>query len=306
MENLGRGTTMLRVSRSLLGRVRYAFPPKEEQNQIVSFLDHETSKIDSLIDEQENLIQLLTEKSEALITNAVTKGLNPSAKMKNSGVDSLGQIPEDWEISRFCYETWVRARLGWKGLKADEYVDEGYIFLATPNIKESDIDFENVNYISPERYEESPEIKLAVGDVLLAKDGSTLGTVNLVRNLPKPATVNSSIAVITPNERLNSEYLLYVFKSSYLKNIIQLLKGGMGVPHLFQGDINKIYLPIPPIAEQKAIVHHLNPLLSELENLMSLARSSIDLLKERRSAVITAAVIGQIDVRAAINKWEAE
>lgn len=271
-------------------------PPLNEQKIIASFLESETSKIDTLVTEQEKLIELLKEKRQAIISHAVTKGLDPKVKMKDSGVDWLGETPEHWYISRFCYETWVRARLGWKGLKADEYVDEGYIFLATPNIKDSEIDFTNVNYISLERYEESPEIMLAEGDILLTKDGSTLGTVNLVRKLPKPATVNSSIAVITPKKNLNSEFLLYVLKSSYIENIIQLLKGGMGVPHLFQGDINKIYIPIPPIEEQIAIVKFLNPYTNNLEKLIALSKNQIRLLTEWRSALISAAVTGQINV----------
>nr|WP_243687775.1 restriction endonuclease subunit S [Methanobacterium formicicum] len=120
--------------------------------------------------------------------------------MKDSGVEWIGEIPESWEIGRMGADCTVKARLGWRGLKASEYVNEGYIFLSTPNIKNNEIDFENVNYITPERYFESPEIMLDVGDVLLAKDGSTLGISNVVRYLPVPATVNSSIAVIKPKK----------------------------------------------------------------------------------------------------------
>jgi len=105
--------------------------------------------------------------------------------------------------------------LGWKGLKAEEYVDDGFAFLSTPNIKGASIDFDNVNFINEYRYDESPEIKLRVDDVLLAKDGSTLGIVNIVRSLPRPTTVNSSIAVITPNQSLNGIFLYYLFQSSY-------------------------------------------------------------------------------------------
>ena len=126
---------------------------------------------------------------------------------KPSGVEWLGDVPEHWAISRLGFESWVRARLGWKGLKAEEYVDNGFAFLSTPNIKGLTIDFENVNFINQERFDESPEIKIREGDVLLAKDGSTLGTVNVVRQLPRPTTVNSSIAVITPNQSLDGVFL---------------------------------------------------------------------------------------------------
>src|ERR1700683_1452248 len=143
-------------------------------------------------------------------------------------VEGRLEIPTSWQLSRLGYETWVRARLGWKGLKAEEYVEQGYTLLATPNIKGREIDFENVNYITRDRYDESPEIKLRVGDVLVAKDGSTLGTVNVVRTLPAEATVNSSIAVITPSARLQSHYLFYLFQSAYIEQTIAMVKGGMG------------------------------------------------------------------------------
>lgn len=211
-------------------------------------------------------------------------------RYKDSGVEWLGEVPEEWDVSRLGFESWVRARLGWKGLKAEEYVDSGFAFIATPNIKGIEIDFENVNFISEYRYEESPEIKLRVGDVLLAKDGSTLGTVNVIRYLPRPTTVNSSIAVITPNEHLLGTFLFYLFQSNYLVNTIQQIKGGMGVPHLFQADLNKFYLPLPPIFEQKPIVTFLDHETSRINDLMSEQERLITLLKGKKQALISQAV----------------
>jgi type I restriction enzyme S subunit len=100
------------------------------------------------------------------------------------------RLPPGWTRTRLDRVATVNARIGWRALTASEYEDEGYTFLATPNIKGSDIDFDNVNYISEYRYEESPELKLRVGDVLLAKDGNTLGITNVVTTLLRPTTVN--------------------------------------------------------------------------------------------------------------------
>ncbi len=211
-------------------------------------------------------------------------------KYKDSGVEWLGEIPADWVVSRIGFEAWVRARLGWKGLKAEEYVDEGYIFLSTPNIKDREIDFENVNYINNERYAESPEIQLRIGDVLLAKDGSTLGTVNIVRKLPKPATVNSSIAVITPYKRLYGFFLKFLLDSGYMKAVIQLFRGGMGVPHLFQEDINKFYIPIPELRTQKCIATFLDTETAKIDGLIKDYEELIALLQEKRQALISHAV----------------
>lgn len=260
-----------------------------------------------MVAKKKALIEKLKEQRTAIISSAVTKGLPPEVAphyglaphscFKPSGVDWLGDIPMGWKSSRLGYETWVRARLGWKGLKADEYVDEGFIFLATPNIKSRDIDFVNVNYITQERYDESPEIKLKQGDVLLAKDGSTLGTVNIVRFLPDEATVNSSIAVITPYKGLDGVYLMYLFLSKLMINTIQRVKGGMGVPHLFQSDLNKFYIPLPPFHEQQAIAAYLDEQTTKIDNLIAKVEQAIRTLQEYRSALITAAVTGKIDVR---------
>jgi type I restriction enzyme S subunit len=219
----------------------------------------------------------------------------PYPAYKDSGVEWLGPIPHEWKVSRLGFEAWVRARLGWKGLKSDEYVDDGYAFLSTPDIKGNSIDFTDVNFITESRYEESPEIKIKVGDVLLAKDGSTLGTVNVVRNLPRPATVNSSIAVITPYERMHPLYLLYLFKCSYLESTVQVLKGGMGVPHLFQWDINKFKIPLPSFLEQSSIAAHLDYETAHIDALIEKKTRFIELLREKRQALITHAVTKGLD-----------
>jgi len=220
---------------------------------------------------------------------------------KDSGVEWLGEVPEDWDISRLGFVAWVRARLGWKGLKAEEYVDDGFAFLSTPNLKGDEIDFENVNFIDQYRFDESPEIKLRVGDVLLAKDGSTLGTVNVVRALPRPTTVNSSIAVITPNSRLGGVYLYYLFESSFMEHTIQRIKGGMGVPHLFQADLNKFYLPLPSQNEQIRIAAFLDRETAKIDGLVREQTRLIELLKEKRKAVIFHAVTKGLNPLASMN-----
>ena len=272
-------------------------PSYDEAYKIANFLDHETAKIDTLIAKQEKLIELSKEKRQAVISHAVTRGLNPDARMKYSGVEWLGEIPEHWGRSRLGFEYSVKARLGWKGLKADEYVPEGYIFLATPNIKGSDIDFTNVNYITKQRYDESPEIMLQVNDLLVTKDGSTTGTTNLVRELPAPATVNSSIAVIRSRTNLNAEYLYYSFISTYTQNVIKRMQGGMGVPHLFQADLRWFHLLIPPENERQAITSYLQEKTEKCDRLIKQAFRAIKLMKERKTALISAAVTGKIDVR---------
>lgn len=223
----------------------------------------------------------------------------------DSGIARLGEIPSHWGLSRFCYETWVRARLGWKGLKAEEYVEDGYVFLATPNIKGAVIDFENVNYITQERYDESPEIKLRLNDVLLSKDGSTLGTVNVVRELPREATVNSSVAVITPTKGMDGRYLMYYIKSSYIQNLVWILQDGMGVPHLFQKDINKIRLLVPPMSEQHEIADYLDRRVSEIDEVLADLARQAEMLDTYKRELIAEAVTKGLDKSAAMKDSKA-
>lgn len=273
------------------------YPTIDLQMKISKYLDAQTEAIDALIDEKSELVVLLEEKRQAMITEAVTKGLIPNMKMKDSGLEWIGEIPEHWKKTRLDFISRVKARLGWKGLKAEEYVDEGYIFLSTPNLKGRNIDFENVNYITEERYLESPEIMLEVGDVLLAKDGSTLGITNVVRDLPNKTTVNSSIAVLRPRESIDSVYFYYYLTSTYIQDTINQIKDGMGVPHLFQADIKKFPIILPPLDEQKEISQYLDEETELLESTVTLVKQQILKLKDYRQSLIYEAVTGKIDLR---------
>lgn len=177
----------------------------------------------------------------------------------------LNDLPKCWKVAPLGLTSWVRARLGWKGLKAEEYVEEGIAFLSTPDIKNREINYQKVNRITHERYSESSEIALRVGDVLLTKDGSTIGVVHLVRTLPEPTTVNGSIAVITPSERWESLFLGYVLESSWAQALMSRLQDGMGVPHLFQRDIKRLRLPLPPLETQQRIADYLDRETAEID-----------------------------------------
>ena len=173
-------------------------------------------------------------------------------------------LPNNWESVRLADHTTVKARLGWKGLKAEEYVEDGYIFLATPNLKANQIDFDNVNYITKWRYDESPEIQLHVGDVLIVKDGSTLGISNFVRHLPSPTSVNGSIAVVRTRSSLYPEFLYHLVNGDAFQQLIALKKAGLGVPHLFQADLREFFVPLPPLPQQRKIAR----ILTTLDNLI--------------------------------------
>lgn len=275
----------------------FPFPCLSEQDAIVSYLDAATSKIVEAIVQQQKMIDLLNERKQIIINNAVTKGLNPNAPMKDSGIDWIGQIPSHWETIRMGYCSWIRARLGWKGLKANEYVDNGYAFLSAFNIQNNQLVWEPLNYITKYRYDESPEIKLRVGDILLVKDGAGIGKCARVDSLPMgEATANGSLAFISPDERIHYRFLYYFIISNCFNKYTELLINGMGVPHFTQGEMKKVKVPLPPIEEQISISDSLDNEIDNINKAIIHYQNQISLLQERKQIIINDVVTGKVKV----------
>ncbi|MBZ5625110.1 MAG: restriction endonuclease subunit S [Acidobacteriia bacterium] len=215
-------------------------------------------------------------------------------------IEWVDALPRTWDAKRLGSVATVKARLGWKGLKAEEYVDNGFIFLSTPNLKGRDIDFENVNYITRERYEESPDIMLREGDVLMVKDGATLGIIALVKSLPAPATVNGSSAVIRTTGECSSGFLFHWLSSRGIQQLIEKMKGGMGVPHLFQSDLRRFPVAVPPHVDQRRIVEFLDERTVKIDRLIALRRRQMELLREQKAAVIQQTVTRGLDPRVSL------
>lgn len=277
--------------------IKVAMPSFEEQKNISSYLDAATSKIDKAIAMQQKMIDLLNERKQIIIQNAVTKGLDENVEMKDSGDRWIGLFPSSWTTRRLNFSSWIRARLGWKGLKASEYVDNGYPFLSAFNIVNDKIKWENLNFINKYRYDESPEIKLSVGDILLVKDGAGIGKCARIDELPcGESTANGSLAVITANYFVDYRYLYYFMISKSFKDHTELLINSMGVPHFTQGEMKKIVIPIPPKSEQQAIVSYLDKQMQKFDSVISNCQRQITLLQERKQIIINEVVTGKVKV----------
>ncbi|MDD7625670.1 MAG: restriction endonuclease subunit S [Butyricicoccus sp.] len=277
-----------------LANLEYTIPPLSEQQAIADYLDETCSKIDEIIAEAKASIDEYKELKQSVIFEAVTKGLDKNVEMKDSGVEGMGFIPAKWPVVRFMKVNYVRARLGWKGLKAEEYVDVGYPFLAAYHIVNGHLCWENLNCITKERYDESPEIKLSIGDLVLVKDGAGIGKCARIDDMPLgEATVNSSLSVITPNKLLDYRYEYYYFMSPLFQNIIARLKNGMGVPHLTQESMKDIYLPLPSKNEQQAIADYLDNKMIGLDSLIAEKESLINDLEAYKKSLIYEVVTGK-------------
>lgn len=220
-------------------------------------------------------------------------------KMKDSGIEWINYIPNDWTVTRIGYESWVRARLGWKGLKAEEYVSEGYIFLSAFNIINDKLSWEKLNFINQQRYDESPEIKLKRGDVLLVKDGAGIGKCARIDDLPLgAATTNSSLAVISTSSSLLYRYLYYYLISPIFQNYISRLLNGMGVPHLTQENLKNIKIPLPQFKEQVKIADFLDAKCADIDQIRADIDKQIEILTDYKKSIITEAVTKGLDPKA--------
>ena len=289
------GSAQRVLNMSDLSAFQIAIPSIPEQTAIATFLDRETAKIDTLIAEQEKLIALLAEKRQATISHAVTKGLNPDAPMKDSGVEWLGEVPAHWEIShlkRLC-------SLITDGAHVSPETDGGvFHFVSTKDLLGDGIDFDGSLLTTHASYEYLVKngCKPQLGDVLFSKDG-TIGRTVVVRER-KEFVVASSLIIIRPNSALlKSDFLNFLCKSSVVSRQVDGFVKGAGLPRLSIQNLLKVIGVFPPLPEQAVIASFLEAETARFDALTAEATRAITLLKERRTALISAAVTGKIDVR---------
>jgi type I restriction enzyme S subunit len=274
------------------------FPPVLEQTQIARFLDHETAKIDALIREQERLIELLQEKRQAVISHAVTKGLDPDVPMKDSGVEWLGAVPEHWEIRKLSTIT-DKITNGYVGPTRGLFVDDGVRYLQSLHIKNNEIRFNQPYFVQPEWSEQHSKSILREGDVLVVQTGD-IGQSAVVTKEFSGSNCHALIVVSPVRKVLNGTYLSWVLNSPYGKHTLLSIQTGALHPHLNCGYVKDVWIPLPPVDEQRRIIEYLQAELASFQSLANEASAVAKILEERRSALISAAVTGKIDVR----KWQ--
>jgi type I restriction enzyme, S subunit len=292
------GVSYPAINASDVAKISLNLPGSSEQLAIATFLDHETTKIDALIAEQQRLIELLQEKRQAVISHAVTKGLNPHAPMKDSGVEWLGEVPEHWSTTALKRIVSVCGRIGFRGYTTEDLVPEGEgaLVLGGANLtSEGRLDLSKQTFISWHKYEESPEIKVTINDLVIGQRG-TCGKVVMIDHDIGPATINPSL-VLLRRPTVDSEFLCYWLMGELVQSIFESFLNATAVPMLSQQQIGNVRVIYPPLDEQRAIVSFVTAETAGLDTLTAEAKCAIALLQERRSALIFAGVTGQIDVR---------
>ena len=291
-----KGVKVFSITQAMLRSADAWLPSLSEQAQIAHFLDHETAKIDRLIAKQEQLIALLQEKRQAVISHAVTKGLNPDATMKDSGVEWLGEVPEHWGIPKLLH---ITTKIG-DGLHSTPIYQEGtgYYFINGNNLVDGEIRIGETAKEVPESEFNNYQIALDKTTVLLSING-TIGKVALYNN--ESVILGKSASYMNCCPELLPSFLLNYLTTSQAKKYYDLEATGTTIFNLSLNSIRNMKVPLPEIDEQKGIVHFIAEQYSKYEALIQFSEKQNKLLKERRTALISAAVTGKIDVR----DWQA-
>ncbi len=290
------------INREIIASLRVAAPVMTEQSAIAAFLDRETFKIDALVAEQENLIALLKEKRQAVISHAVTKGLNPAAPMKDSGIEWLGEVPGHWKVGAIKY--FVLAKDG--AIKTGPFgshltsadMQSGTIKVYNQrSVIDADFDA-GENFISEKKFAELASFETFPGDLLI----TTRGTIGRAAILPENAErgiLHPCLLRLQPdNSQVDTKFLMTLIQDSDLmKTQLNYLSNATTIDVIYSCTIASVIIPVPPVSEQDAIMQFLADQTTQLDTLTTEAHRAIDLLKERRSALISAVVTGKIDVR---------
>ena len=299
-KGLGKFGTQLNLNTDTVGGIKIGCTDNEELENIVNFLDHETAKIDTLIEKQQQLIALLKEKRQAVISHAVTKGLNPDAPMKNSGVEWLGEVPEHWEV-RAVSKLSQKITNGYVGPTRDILVSEGVPYVQATHIKKGKVNFDDAYFVRQPWSDAHAKSILVKGDVLIVQTGAGTGDIGLVTENEEGFNCHALIIVQPIKDVISGDFLSMAFQSQYGYSVLYSIRTGGMHPHLNCGEVQFVKVPVPPKEEQDQITKHIRSQLNKFDSLVEKQIQAIELMQERRTALISAAVTGKIDVR----NWQA-
>lgn len=278
-----------------IGSIEVVYPAQPEQEQILTTLDRETARIDALVKKKTRCIELLKEKRQALITHAVTKGLDPNVKMKDSGVEWIGQVPEHWEVKPFKYI--LSAPMSYGANESAESDDPNHPrYIRITDLTENGTLREDTFKTLP--WDKAYSYLLSDGDILLARSGATVGKSFLYRETNGAACFAGYLIKASCDEEKALPKYIYAYLQSH--SYWEYISGSniqSTIQNVSAEKYSSMVLPVPQREEQATIAATLDRETARIDALIGKAEQSITLLKERRSAFITAAVTGQIDLR---------
>ncbi|MGO4396177.1 restriction endonuclease subunit S [Variovorax sp. M-6] len=298
----GKGTTFLELSADELAAFRIPSPTTSEQEAVSAFLDRETAKIDALVAEQKRLIALLKEKRQAVISHAVTKGLDPKVPMKDSGVEWLGEVPAHWKTVPLKFVATVQTGIA-KGKDNTGKETTTVPYLRVANVQDGYLALDDMASIEIPA-SDVPRYLLRSGDVLMNEGGDfdKLGRGHIWRAEIEPCIHQNHVFAVRPHG-ISPEWLNTITGSAYAQfYFMTRSKQSTNLASISSSNIMDLPIVLPPIAEQVAILDFIGRQAAQLDELSQQAQTAVGLLQERRTALISAAVTGKIDVRGAVTE----
>lgn len=290
-----RSNTQNNLNAEQVGNLVLPMPEKAEQQAIASYLERETAKIDAFIADQEELIKLLEERRTATITQAVTKGLDPKALMKDSGVEWVGDVPAHWPISKIGHQYEVVLGKMLDGAKDTPSGARMLPYVRAGNIQDAGLDLSDVNEMAYTAYE-AERLNLLAKDLLVVEGGS-VGTVHYLSEAMDGWSFQKTVNRVRSLGSADTQYLGHLIRVFRDSGVFEVICNGSTIMHLTAEKLRALMIPVPPVEEQYSIAAFIDRETAEIDATLAEAREAIALSKERRAAVISAAVTGKIDVR---------
>ena len=297
-ETEANGVTRFGLGKDSINNLKTILPTILEQKLISKFLDKNISIIIEQISKNQKLLKLLKQKIQSTINKAVTKGIDPLAPIIDSNIERIGKIPQHWDINKIKFTSSVKGRIGWQGLRSEEFTDEGAFLITGTDFDEGKINWSTCHHVELWRYEQNPFIQIKNKDILITKDG-TIGKIAFVDHVPDKTTLNSGVMVIRPiKEKYEPTYLFWLLKSNQFIDFIEMIKSGSTIQHLYQETFKNFKFTLPPtLDEQKNISEFLNKKINQIEDSMYIISCQIKKLQEYRESLLSSTITGKIDLR---------
>lgn len=290
-------TNLASISSSNLMELPVPVPPVAVQHQLLAYLDRETARIDALIEKKTHFIELLREKQQALISSVVTRGLISGTRLRDSGVEFIGDMPEHYALTRLMHVTAFGRDIMYGIVLPGPDVETGVPIVKGGNVRPERLRLDELARTTPEIEAPYARARLRPSDIVYSIRGS-IGDAELVPEELLDANITQDVARVSPGPSVSARWLLYVLKSDAVFGQLDRDVTGATIRGINIFSLKRVMIAVPPKDEQARMAEHLDRQLERLDRLVVATRRSIDLLKEHRAALITAAVTGQIDVRA--------
>lgn len=287
------GIQNLQLTR-LINDVLFPVPSLPEQRAIVAYLDEKAAAIDRKVALLEKKLAAFKRLKTSIINRAVTRGLDPNVKLKDSGVDWIGQVPEGWEVRRVKNDYFLKGRIGWQGLKAEEFIDDGPWLITGTDFVKGRIKWETCYHVSEQRYYQDVGLQVREGDLLVTKDG-TVGKLAYIDYVPGLCSLNSHLLLMRPlvSSRVDNKYMFWLLSSNVFRHYIEYESNGSTMQSLSQEAVSRFLYCAPAVAVQREIAAYLDEECAKIDKAAAVAEKQIDAYRRLKRSLINEVVTGK-------------